>query len=93
MYLDWHHMGIRMGSGAYYFRKYFSGIMDKNGVWSTQESINEAWKQILVSLKYIEKIWLYKDRKTKFMFSDKPTIADLSLACELTALIGFGYPI
>ena len=27
------------------------------------------------------------------MFSDKPTIADLSLACELTALIGFGYPI
>ena len=27
------------------------------------------------------------------MFSDKPSIADLSLACELTALIGFGYPI
>ena len=48
---------------------------------------------MLVSLKYIEKIWLYQDRKTKFMFSDKPSIADLSLACELTALIGFGYPI
>ena len=37
-------MGIRMGAGAYYFRKYFSGFMDKNGVWSTQESVNEAWK-------------------------------------------------
>ena len=39
-------MGIRMGAGAYYFRKYFSGLMDKNGVWSTQESINEAGLKI-----------------------------------------------
>ena len=33
-----------MGAGAFYFRKYFSGLMDKNGVWSAQESIDEAWE-------------------------------------------------
>jgi hypothetical protein len=35
IYLDWHHAGIRMGSGGYMFRKYFSGLMDKEGVWAS----------------------------------------------------------
>ena len=29
--------------------------------------------------------------KTKFMFGDKPSIADLSLACEMTNLLASGY--
>ena len=42
MYLDWHHGGMRMGAGAYFFRAYFSGFMDKNGVWSTEQAVQEA---------------------------------------------------
>ena len=28
-YLDWHHTGLRMGSGGYFFRKYVSPITGK----------------------------------------------------------------
>lgn len=91
-YLDWHHAGIRMGAGAYFFRKFFSGAMDKNGKWASQESIDESWKQIDRSLQMIERLWLRKDRKHKYMFGDKPSIADISLACELTQCVAFDYP-
>ena len=50
MYLDWHHAGIRMGAGGYFFRKYFSGLMDKDGIWASKESIEESWKIINRSL-------------------------------------------
>jgi len=42
-YLDWHHGAIRMGAGGYMFRKYFSGIMDKNGVGASEFAINESY--------------------------------------------------
>lgn len=50
MYLDWHHAGIRMGAGGYMFRKYFSGLMDKDGVWATQFAIDESWQILNRSL-------------------------------------------
>ena len=93
MYLDWHHGGIRMGSGAYMFRKYFSGVMDKDGKWNTEESVLESWNILESSLGVIEKLWLPPGRRTKFMFSDQPSIADLSLAGEITNLEGIAYPL
>ena len=39
----------------------------------------------------ILRIWLPGTRKTQFMFGDKPSIADLSLAYELTQLDGIGF--
>ena len=86
MYLHWHHGNIRMGAGGYMFRKYFSGLMDKNGVWSTDVAVKEAWKLIEDSLKQIQKVWLKPDRGHKYMFGEKPSICDLLLACELTNL-------
>ena len=43
MYLDWHHASIRMGAGGYLFRKYFSGMMDKDGKWASQFAVDESW--------------------------------------------------
>ena len=90
-YLDWHHGGIRMGTGAYFFRTYASGLMSKDGTWSTQESVDEAYELMMKTLSKIEKIWLRADRKSKFMFGSKPSIADLSLGCEITNLLASGY--
>ena len=42
IYLDWHHAGIRTGASGYFLKKYFSGILNKKGIWSTQESIEES---------------------------------------------------
>lgn len=84
-------MGLRMGAGGYFFRTYFSGLMSKDGIWATQESIDEAYTLMIKSLDLIEKIWLPKSKKTRFMFGDKPSIADLSLACEITNLMASGY--
>ena len=42
-YLDWHHGNIRMGAGGYMFRKYFSGIMDRNGVGASEFAIGESY--------------------------------------------------
>ena len=93
IYLDWHHANLRMGAGGYLFRKYFSALMDKDGVGATEESIKESWKILNRSLQQIERIWLKPDRGYKFMFSDKPSIADLSLACELTQLEAIKFPL
>ena len=83
MYLDWHHANIRMGAGGYMFKKFFSGLMDKNGVWVPEDSVNESFKIMTRSLKQIENIWLPLNSPTPFMFGDKPSIADLSLAGEV----------
>ena len=93
MYLDWHHAGVRMGAGGYMYRKYISGLMDKNGVWATQFAIDESWSILLRSLTQISRIWLRADRGTKFMFGDLPSIADLSLACEVANLEAIKFPL
>lgn len=93
MYLDWHHNNIRMGAGGYMFRKYFSALMDKDGVGASEYSIKESYNLMERSLKFIQKIWLPLNHNTKFMFGDFPTIADLSLACELANMEGIKYPL
>ncbi len=53
-YLDWHHGGIRMGAGAYFFRRFFSALMDKDGKGATKEAIKEAWDHMIKCMKIIE---------------------------------------
>ena len=53
-YLDWHHSNLRMGAGGFMFRKYFSGIMDKNGVWATENAVKDAWNIMETSMRVIE---------------------------------------
>ena len=93
MYLDWHHASIRMGAGGYMFRKYFSGLMDKDGVGASKFAIDESWQILLRSLKLIERIWLPKNSNKKFMFGDKPSIADLSLAGEIGNMEAMNFPL
>jgi len=93
MYLDWHHASIRMGAGGYLFRKYFSGMMDKNGIWASQYAVDESWDIMNRCLKQIERIWLPRNSTKRFMFGDQPSIADLSLAGELANLEGFNFPL
>ena len=62
------------------FKTYFQKNM--TGKAATQESIKESHAILEASLKTIERVWI--NGSNKFMFGDKPTIADLSLACELT---------
>mgnify|MGYP000152933636 CR=1 FL=1 len=81
MYLHWHHGNIRLGAAGYVFRKYFFPNMV--GRSAPKESIIEAEIIMHQSLKKIVKIWLPENSPTKFMFGDKPSIADLSLAAEL----------
>ena len=44
MYLDWHHAGIRLGASGYFFRKYLSGFMNKDGKWASEDTIQESAK-------------------------------------------------
>ena len=93
IYLDWHHANIRMGAGGYMFRKYFSGLMDKNGVWASTFAVNESWTILKRTLTQITRIWLPKDSAKRYMFGDQPSIADLSLACEIANLTAMKFPL
>ena len=80
-YLDWHHMNIRAGAGGLIFRSYFQKNMV--GFEASKESIQETKMILKNSLETIENFWL---KKSKYLFGSEPSIADLSLACELTQL-------
>merc|ERR1712086_261121 len=90
-YLHWHHQGIRMGAGYLFFREFVSGMISKDGQWATQAMVDEAYNHLIKSLGIIEEKWINEKLKTKYMFGDKPSIVDLSLACELTQIISAGY--
>ena len=47
-YLEWHHNGIRLGAGGFFFRKYMTPITGKP---APEESINESKQLIITSLK------------------------------------------
>ena len=81
-------MNIRAGAGGFIFRTYF--IKNMTGKAATPEQIKESEDMLHTSLKVIQKIWI--TGQSKFMFGDEPSIADLSLACELTQLEGIQFP-
>jgi glutathione S-transferase len=86
-YLDWHHGNIRVGAAMYMFRKYVSGFMDKDGIFASEFAIQDSWETLQKSLRIIEKVWLPRGQKKKFMFGDEPSIADISLSVELANLV------
>jgi hypothetical protein len=42
-----------MGAAGFMYKKYFSGLLDKEGIWASKESIEESWKILHKSLSLI----------------------------------------
>lgn len=82
-YLNWHHTNIRLGAGSYFFRKYVMPVIHRNSTYA-QSTAQECWDILVKSSKFIEENYLAQD--SKFLFGDRPTIADLSLGCELATM-------
>ncbi|PHT57906.1 Glutathione S-transferase T1 [Capsicum baccatum] len=80
--LDWHHSNLRPGAAAYVFS---TVLAPSFGLTLNPQAAAEAEKVLLTSLAKIESVWLQK--KGQFLLgSGQPSIADLSLVCELMQL-------
>ncbi|XP_075101485.1 glutathione S-transferase T1-like isoform X2 [Nicotiana tabacum] len=78
--LDWHHSNLRRA--VYVFSTVFAPAF---GLPLNQQAAAEAEKVLLASLAKIESVWLQK--KGRFLLgSGQPSIADLSLVCEIMQL-------
>ena len=78
-YLDWHHNGLRLGAGGFFFRKYISPFTGKP---APKEAIEESLMILKKSLNLMETYWL-KDENQLYLIGNEISIADLSAACEL----------
>ena len=90
IYMSWHHANIRSSASGYYFANYLSGIIGPE--WAKEEVVQQNEAMLGVALDGIERVWLSPERKTKFMFGDKPSICDLFLATEIGQLMAVDYP-
>ncbi|XP_033512004.1 glutathione S-transferase T1-like isoform X2 [Nicotiana tomentosiformis] len=87
--LDWHHSNLRRGAAAYVFSTVFAPAF---GLPLNQQAAAEAEKVLLASLAKIESVWLQK--KGRFLLgSGQPSIADLSLVCEIMQLENLLFPV
>ncbi len=57
--------------------------MPLQGKTAPASKIKESYDSIAVCLSQIELKWFPETKKTKYMFGEQMSIADLSLACEL----------
>ncbi|PIN02496.1 Glutathione S-transferase [Handroanthus impetiginosus] len=80
--LDWHHSNLRRGSVGYIFN---SAIAIAIGAPLNLEAAAEGEKLLSASLAKIESYWLQEDRPF-LLGNEKPSIADLSLVCEVMQL-------
>ncbi|XAR55059.1 Glutathione transferase [Bertholletia excelsa] len=80
--LDWHHSNLRRGSMTYVFN---STLALAFGLKLNPQAAAEGEKILLPSLEKIESIWL-KGNSKFLLGSSAPSIADLSLVCELMQL-------
>ncbi|CAI9288887.1 unnamed protein product [Lactuca saligna] len=79
--LDWHHSYLRHGAGGLVF---YSILTPLHGMRSHPQIITQAEEILLRSLSKIENVWL---KDGSFLGgSSQPSIADLSLACEVMQL-------
>jgi hypothetical protein len=53
--LDWHHNGLRLGAGGYFFRKYMSPLTGKP---APKELIQESLMILQKALTLMENYWL-----------------------------------
>lgn len=80
--LDWHHSNLRRGAAALVFNTILAPIF---GHPSNPQAAEEAEKILDSSLSKIESLWLQGN--AKFLLGNaQPSIADLSLVCEIMQL-------
>ncbi|KAL2516737.1 Glutathione S-transferase T1 [Abeliophyllum distichum] len=80
--LDWHHSNLRRGSATYIFN---TNIALALGQPLNLEAAAEGEKILIASLAKIESFWL-QDDKPFLLGNSQPSIADLSMACEVMQL-------
>ncbi|KAH6835021.1 glutathione S-transferase THETA 1 [Perilla frutescens var. hirtella] len=80
--LDWHHSNLRRGAATYVLNSTLAPLLGRplNPVAAA-----EGEKVLSASLKKIESFWL-KGRGRFLLGSSQPSIADLSLVCEIMQL-------
>ncbi|KAH0687779.1 hypothetical protein KY290_019391 [Solanum tuberosum] len=80
--LDWQRTTFPRGPGSYVF---YSVLGTTVGMPLNTKAAARTEKNLIASLALIESVWLQK--KGRFLLgSDQPSIADLSLACEIMEL-------
>ncbi|KAJ9147912.1 hypothetical protein P3X46_030026 [Hevea brasiliensis] len=80
--LDWHHSNLRRGSAPYIFNARLAPVF---GLPLNPQAAAEAEKILISSLSTIESFWL-QDSGTFLLGGNQPSIADLSLVCEIMQL-------
>ncbi|KAJ4849484.1 hypothetical protein Tsubulata_030299 [Turnera subulata] len=79
--LDWHHSNLRLGSSGYILNKEATRL----GIPLDPQAAAKSEKLLLSSLFKIETVWL-EDTGRFLLGGNQPSIADLSLVCEIMQL-------
>ncbi|CAN6280471.1 unnamed protein product [Urochloa humidicola] len=80
--LDWHHSNLRRGAATLVMHTALAPFL---GLTTSPEAVKQAEKLLMQSLGRIESVWL--NGGAKFLLgSPQPSIADLSLVCEIMQL-------
>ncbi|CAN6302677.1 unnamed protein product [Urochloa humidicola] len=80
--LDWHHSNLRRGAATLVMHTALAPFL---GLTTSPEAVKQAEKLLIRSLGRIESVWL--NGGAKFLLgSPQPSIADLSLVCEIMQL-------
>nr|AFK36240.1 unknown [Lotus japonicus] len=80
--LDWHHLNLRPGAASYVLNTVLAPLLGRQ---LNQQAAAEAEKVLISSLSTIENIWL-KGNGRYLLGGLRPSIADLSLVCEIMQL-------
>ncbi|KAG2410775.1 hypothetical protein LR48_Vigan11g012900 [Vigna angularis] len=80
--LDWHHQNLRRGAAGFVLNTVLAPML---GLPLNQQAAAEAEKILISSLTKIENIWL-KGNGKYLLGGLRPSIADLSLVCEIMQL-------
>ncbi|KAF3630127.1 Glutathione S-transferase T3 [Capsicum annuum] len=80
--LDWHHANLRRGSAGYVFN---SVLAPAFGLPLNPQAAAEGKKLLSASLATIDTYWLQKDGRF-LLGNSQPSLADLSLVCEIMQL-------
>ncbi|KAJ4785417.1 Glutathione S-transferase [Rhynchospora pubera] len=84
--LDWHHSNLRRGALTYIFNTTLGSIV---GARPNAEIAQKGKKILCSSLAKIENLWL-KDGLKFLLGNSQPSIADLSLSCQVMQLQAVG---
>ncbi|XP_072956453.1 glutathione S-transferase T1-like [Typha angustifolia] len=80
--LDWHHSNLRHGAASFVLNSVLAPVLGRP---LNPQAAKEAEKVLNLSLSKIENIWLKGNAKF-LLGNSQPSIADLSLVCEIMQL-------